>query len=214
MNARTLALVALSFALPLGGCASSSTTSSTMASGTETPFDVPATTERPGFVGLQALADEDFETARTAFLTTIDRCGTSSAGENATILLATAAVDPRHDEPDLAAALTSSLLAQPYRSDWATRMAESLYLVARSVGGDPAAESIVIPSGPPDQFPDDCSELMRPDPTFGDSTALPSFDTPSWPARLWRRTSEARTLEGQVDSLTAELDRIRETLRQ
>lgn len=214
MRARRMAALALvGFALPLAGCASSRVSSTSSGADAPVPTVETPAAEPPGAAGVAALRENEFEAARTAFESTIERCGTSPAGESAAILLAAAAVDPRYDEPDLAAALTATLLNQPYRSDWATGMAQSIYLVARSVGGDAKAESVIMPSGPADGFPADCTDWELPEPTAGDSTALPAFDSPSWPARLWRRTAKVQSLEGQVDSLTAELDRIRETLR-
>lgn len=215
MNARTLyTLSLLAIAGTLAGCASSQNTMpSTGAPAAGSTASTTPAAEPPGAAGLAALDDNDFDEARAALESTIELCGTSTAGQHATLLLAAAAVDPRYDEPDLAAALTSAFLSQPNRSDWATHVAQSIYLVARSVGGDAQAESVILTAGPADQFPPECDLGMVRD-AAGDSVAVPSFDSPSWPARLWRRTSEVRSLEAQVDSLTAELDRIRETLRQ
>jgi hypothetical protein len=152
------------------------------------------------------LEADDYEEAKVALGAAIEMCGTAPVGEQAGLALAIAAADPRHDEPSLAAAVTSAYLSQPHRSVWGRQMAESVYLLALSTGGEADDATFEIPGNPPESFPPECSASPSRLSSTRASGDLP--DPPPSSPSVREAELEARILE-----LQAELERIQETLR-
>lgn len=133
------------------------------------------------------------------------RCGSRPLGAQAFLLLAATRLDPRFRSgpPDSAAAEAASVLSDGGGPPWLRSAAESLYLVARDLGG-----SLGASAPPPSEAGDeaagaDCA--ARWDGAAGGAGALPALPGRSVRERL-------RSLQVRVDSLRSEVERLRELL--
>ncbi len=154
---------------------------------------------------LVALETGDHETGRTELIRLLEYCGTSPLGERVAIALMTDALDPRRPDPDFSAGLSHAYLIQPYRTDWAERIATSVYLVSLNLGGSHEGQPSILRSAAPEEFPNECGRTLAP-PTWREPPAIPSLSEQSIAARVGE-------MEISIEELQAELNRIRETLR-
>lgn len=132
-------------------------------------------------------------------------CGTTALGERAMLALIADALDPRHPDLDLAASLSHAYLSQPYRTPTAEQLVTSAYLISFDVGGNLDESLSILPSGEPGEFPREC-RTGSPSPTDRGPVSFPELPSQSVASRM-------ADLQRSVETLEAELARVRETLR-
>jgi hypothetical protein len=148
--------------------------------------------------GLEASAAEDFAGARALLLPVYRQHWASPVGQQALLALAALEVDPRNPErrPEAAAELLARYLGIEAAPEWTVPVAESLYLVALELGGEPAAARVEADAARE-------AELRPEAPT----RHLPQLPGPTVPARL------AAAGEAQ-DRLREERDEVQRRLQQ
>lgn len=171
--------------------------------------------------GIQALEGGEYQTASTHLARIASRCESGRPGRRAVLLLAGASLDPRNPRasPDRGARLAAHVLGLPGSDPSERALSETLYLLALDRGGEPPGEA--IPSGPEEMGADgdparrfhDCDTLA------GEAGQSRSVDLPRFPGTpsaevLARTRGERDFLQSRVVTLQAELDRIRELLRE
>ena len=154
---------------------------------------------------LVALETGDHETGRAELIRLLEYCGTSPLGERVAIALMTDALDPRRPDADFSAGLSHAYLIQPYRTDWAERIATSVYLVSLNLGGSHEGQPSILRSAAPEEFPNECGRTPAL-PAWREPQAIPSLSEQSIAARVGE-------MEISIEELQAELNRVRETLR-
>jgi hypothetical protein len=181
-------------------------------------------------IGLSQMADGDFPAAEQAFRQSASRCESGSHGRRALLFLSFLALDPRNPatNPDSSALMAARFLNLPGNTREETLEAEALYVTALDYGADP--ELRVDPTNPgfAVRF-GDCDQPFpprdnRPLPTLEGSTLgrLQSLDAEKgalvqenqqlrYSVGRFRRASDS--LQAQVDTLAAELERIRQLIR-
>ena len=181
-------------------------------------------------IGLAHMADGDFVAAEQAFRQSASRCESGSHGRRALLFLSFLALDPRYPaaNPDSAALMAARFLNLPGNTREETLEAEALYVTALDYGADP--ELRVDPTNPgfAVRF-GDCDQPFpprdnRPLPTLEGSTLgrLQNLDAERgalvqenqqlrYSVGRLRRVSDS--LQAQVDTLAAELERIRQLIR-
>ncbi|MBT8397153.1 MAG: hypothetical protein KJN92_09310, partial [Gemmatimonadetes bacterium] len=180
--------------------------------------------------GLALMAGGDFAGAELAFRRAASRCESGADGRRALLFLSFLALDPRNPtaQPDSAALMAARFLNLPGNTRQETLEAEALYITALDYGADP--ELRVNPENPgfAVRF-GDCDQPfpprdVRPLPTLDNPTSglLKSLDEERgtlaqenqglrYTVRQLRRASDS--LQAGVDSLEAELARIRQIIR-
>lgn len=137
-----------------------------------------------------------------------EMCAGEPLGDRAFLLLVATRLDPRYRDgpPDSAAAGTARYLTGDPDSRWSREMAESLHLIARDLGGYPGAP--VDPVAPRSRAGETNCEVAGAAVAPADSVGqpLPRLSRPSLRGRV-------RALRGTVDSLKAEVSRLRELLK-
>lgn len=157
---------------------------------------------------LAARSSGDLESAAYRLRVVRERCSGEPLGDQAFLLLAATRLDPRYRErpPDSAAAETARYLSRDSASRWAEAMAESLHLIARDMGGSPGATDDPPASGPRSGRSGCESRWARDAEGSDEARALPALSRPSLHGRIL-------DLRGVVDSLEAEVTRLRELLK-
>lgn len=152
---------------------------------------------------LSARERGDIDEAVADLRTVRRRCAGQRLGRRAFLLLMATRLDPRYRSgpPDSAASGTARYLARDSVSRWSRAMAESLHLIARDLGGYSGAHSGSAASGSRTGG----SECGVPGKRV-ERRALPTLSRPSLRARV-------RDLRGTVDSLRAEVLRLRKLLQ-
>ena len=181
-------------------------------------------------VGLALMADGDFAGAELAFRDAASRCESGSDGRRSLLFLSFLALDPRNPtaHPDSAALMAARFLNLPGKTREETLEAEALYLTALDYGADPELRidpvypGLAVRFGGCDQpFP---PRVDRPLPILESPTSglLKSLDEERgtltqenqqlrYTVRRLRHGSDS--LQAQVDTLEAELERIRQLIR-
>ena len=168
--------------------------------------------------GIAALAAGDYETASTRLGRVAAACESGSRGRRAVFLLATAALDPRNPaaSPDTAARLAAHILTLPGTDPDERLAAETLYLLALDRGASPdtAAARPERPALEPPPAPryTDCAGAGLAGDTAGAS--LPELPGPPAADRVERLEAARDSLARRVAELEAELERIRQLLRE
>lgn len=183
----------------------------------EAPVSAEARLDR----GIQALEAGEYATASTRLARLASRCESGRPGRRAVLLLAGASLDPRNPDasPDRGARLAAHVLGLPGSDPTERALSETLYLLALDRGGEPPGEGAPSDSEETgaDGYPAprfyDCDAVAG-DTGQSRSVALPRLPgTPS--AEVLSRTRGERDfLQSRVVTLQAELDRIRELLRE
>jgi len=181
-------------------------------------------------VGLTRLAGGDFGGAELAFRDAASRCESGAQGRRALLFLSFLALDPRNPaaHPDSAALMAERFLNLPSRSLEEALEAEALYVTALDYGADPDLRIDPVDPGFAVRF-GDCdspfpARAVRPLPTLEGSTSgrLKLLDAERdsliqqnqqlrYTVRQLRLSSDS--VQTRVDSLQAELDRIRQLIR-
>ncbi|MCJ7628796.1 MAG: hypothetical protein MUO50_10470 [Longimicrobiales bacterium] len=181
-------------------------------------------------VGLAHMAAGDFADAETAFRDAASHCESGSDGRRALLFLSFLALDPRNPaaHPDSAALMAARFLNLPGNTRQETLEAEALYITALDYGADPELRVDPVTPGFAVRF-GDCDQPFPP----RDQRPLPVLESPT-SSRL-RSLDEERgaltqenqqlrstlrrvrlvsdSLQAQVDTLEAELERIRQLIR-
>ncbi len=180
--------------------------------------------------GLALMADGDFAGAEVEFRDAASRCESGSDGRRALLFLSFLALEPRNPtaHPDSAALMAARFLNLPGNTREETLEAEALYITALDHGADPelridpADPGFAVRFGDCDQpFP---PRAVRPLPILDSTTSglLKSLDEERgtlaqenqrlrYTVRQLRHASDS--LQAQVDTLEAELQRIRRLIR-
>lgn len=150
------------------------------------------------------LAGGDFRMATAGLRERASRCESGERGREAILVWAAIELDARNAEgsPETAARLAAHYLQLPDAEPAGISLAESIYLLALDRGARPVENLRAFP------------ELPRRFTQCGDARLEPALlrELPAHPGTpAWRALRSARE---QVDSLSAELDRIRKLLGQ
>jgi hypothetical protein len=180
--------------------------------------------------GLALMADGDFAGAEMVFRDASSRCESGSDGRRALLFLSFLALDPRNPaaHPDSAALMAGRFLNLPGNTREETLEAEALYITALDYGADPELRIDPVNPGLAVRF-GDCDQPFPP----RDDRPLPILDNPTsgllksldeergnltqanqqlrYTVRQLRQASAS--LQAQVDTLNAELERIRKLIR-
>lgn len=157
---------------------------------------------------LSAHARGDYGDAISRLRVVRERCAGRELGDRAFLLLVATRLDPRFRDgrPDSAAAGTARYLSADSTSRWGRAVAESLHLIARDMGGYAGADA----ASPAPHRAADGADCELPTAALAASSdsgqALPSLSRPSL-------QGEIRILRTRVDSLRAEVERLRELLK-
>jgi len=180
--------------------------------------------------GIALMAGADFSGAELAFRDAASRCESGAEGQRALLFLSFLALDPRNPtaHPDSAALMAARFLNLPNTSQDEILEAEALYVTALDHGADP--ELRIDPSDPgfAVRF-GDCDQpfpprVSRPLPVLESPTSglLRSLDEERGTLAeqnqelrnaIRRLRTTSNSLQTQVDSLMAELERIRQLIR-
>lgn len=193
--------------------------------------------------GSRALDAGDFREASEIFRYLAARCHSGEAGESAVLALAAAELDPRNPSgsPAAAAQLAARYLQIPSPPPAGLAHARTLYLLALELGAPPVREPfapVLLTGAPAREEPastwrpaERFESCGVPEPSSADRR-LPEHPGPPLRARLDRVSAHrdslahrldslsaaaddrARRLRARVDSLEAELERIRALLRE
>jgi len=181
-------------------------------------------------IGLARMAGGEFATAELAFRDAASHCESGTAGRRSLLFLSFLALDPRNPaaHPDSAALMAARFLDLPGNTEEEMLEAEALYITALDHGADPELRPDPVNPGFAVRF-GDCDQPFpardqRPLPTLVGSMSgrLQSLDEERGAlaeenqqlrgtVRQLRQTSGA--LQTRVDSLEAELERIRQLIR-
>lgn len=145
----------------------------------------------------------DIDDAVAGLRTVRRRCAGQRLGRRAFLLLVATRLDPRYRSgpPDSAASGTARYLSRDSVSRWSRAMVESLHLIARDLGGYSGTHSSSAGSGSRTDGSDCGIPGKR-----AERRSLPTLSRPSLHARV-------RDLRGTVDSLRAEVIRLRKLLQ-
>lgn len=180
--------------------------------------------------GLAYMADGDFAGAELRFRQLASRCESGPDGQRAVLFLSFLALDPRNPSahPDSAALMAARFLNLPGITREETLEAEALYITALDYGADPELRIDPVNPGLAVRF-GGCGQPFPP----RDNRPLPTLESPT--SGLLRSLDEERgtlsqenqqlgyavrrlrhvsdSLQAQVDTLEAELNRIRALIR-
>jgi len=176
--------------------------------------------------GVRALEEGEYEQASESLWRLASWCESGSYGRRALLVLAATTLDPRNpgSDPDEAARLAARYLQLPRVLPEERIVAESLYLMALARGGSPPGEGAAGSGDGDEREPalrfSDC-DAPGGGATVAGAEPLPELPITPAPVLIRRARGErdalrARVgeLEGEIDDLQAELDRIRSILRQ
>ncbi|MGQ0813761.1 MAG: hypothetical protein ACT4O1_04780 [Gemmatimonadota bacterium] len=147
--------------------------------------------------GVRAMTNGDYALAHQEMSWTAQHFGHKTEGQRAVLLLATMEMDPRNPgrRPEVGSDLAASYLRLPEQEDWASPMAQTLYLIGLELGAERAE-----------------AERQR---------ELPRLPGPTVTARIRsveqerdRLAKRVSALEEQLAEKDRELQRIRKTVRQ
>jgi hypothetical protein len=153
-------------------------------------------------VGLAHMAAGDFALAERAFRDAASRCESGSDGRRSLLFLSFLALDPRNPEahPDSAALMAARFLNLPGNTRQETLEAEALYITALDYGADPELRVDPVTPGFAVRF-GDCDQPFPP----RDQRPLPVLESPT--------SSRLRSLDEERGALTQENQQLRSTLR-
>lgn len=194
----------------------------------QAPVELPAPTEFD--IGLAHLAGGDFPSAEASFRQSASHCESGSGGRHSLLFLSFLALDPRNPSahPDSALLMAERFLNLPGNTREETLEAEALYVAALDYGADPELRVDQTNPGFAVRF-GDCDAPFpardrRPLPTLEESMLgrLRSLDEERGALseenqRLLYTIGRLRqvrdSLQAQNDTLTSELERIRQLIR-
>ena len=157
----------------------------------------------PFEIGLARLADGDFASVEQTFRQVASRCESGSDGRRALLFLSFLALDPRNPaaHPDSAVLMSARVLNLPGNSREETLEAEALYVTALDYGADPELRIDPVNPGFAVRF-GDCDQPFPP----REDRLLPILDSPA--------SGRLKLLDEEVDSLTLQNQQLRYTVRQ